>query len=363
MGEEEAVARVRFGVLGCADIFRKVGRAIGMAKGATIHALGSRSVEKAKAFAAENNFPSQMKLYGSYEKVIDDADVDVVYIPLPTSLHLEWVVKAAQKKKHVLLEKPPALTVEDMDKMIEACDRHGVQLMDGTMWVHHPRTATMVELLHNPQLFGNLKEVHSVFSYAAPEEFLEKNIRLRPDLDALGAQGDIGWYCCRAILWANDYQMPQNVRAMPAPTFNAAGVITSCGATFMWEDGRLATYHVSFLSHAAMNLTVQGTRGTLHVEDFCIPFEETKASFKFISDMKPKPLFIGWENRPEEHEVIAEVPQEVAMIEELSRIVKNIRDGGGKIDPFWPSIMRKTQVLVNAVMESIHTNFDIVKIA
>jgi len=362
MGEEEAVGRVRFGVLGCADIVRKVARAIGMAKGATIHALGSRSLEKAKAFAADNNFPTQTKLYGSYAEVLDDADVDVVYIPLPTTLHLEWAVKAAQKKKHVLLEKPPALTVEDMDKMIEAFDRHGVQLMDGTMWVHHPRTARMAELLNNPQLFGNLKEVHSIVSYAASHEFLEKNIRSRPDLDALGAQGDIGWYCCRAILWANDYQMPQNVRAMPAPIFNASGVIMSCGATFMWEDGRLATYHASFLSHATMNLTVQGTRGTLHVEDFCIPFEETNASFKFISDMKPKPLFLGWENRPDEHKVIAEVPQEVAMIEELSRIVKNIRDGEGKIDPFWPSITRKTQVLVNAVMESIHSNFDIVNI-
>eukprot|EP00253_Pinus_taeda_P003288 PITA_03288 len=159
MDEEEAVGRVRFGVLACADIVRKVGRAIGMAKGSTIHALGSRSLEKAQAFAAHNNFPTRTKLYGSYQEVIDDADVDVVYIPLPTTLHLEWVIKAAQNKKHVLLEKPPALTVEDMDKMIEACDRNGVQLMDGTMWVHHPRTTRMAELLNNPQPFGNVKEV------------------------------------------------------------------------------------------------------------------------------------------------------------------------------------------------------------
>eukprot|EP01018_Ginkgo_biloba_P013465 Gb_08291 [translate_table: standard] len=360
--EEHRESSIKFGVLGCADIFRKLRRAIQMAEGASLHAIGSRSLDKVKAFAAANNIPEETKLYGSYQEVIDDEEVDVVYIPLPTSLHVEWAVKAAEKNKHILLEKPPALTVEDLDKILAACDSHGVQLMDGTMWVHHPRTAKMKDLITNPHLFGDLKGVHVTFSYAATPEFHETDIRMKPDLDALGAQGDIGWYCCRAILWANEYQMPQSVRAMPGPKFNSAGVVVSCGATFEWEDGRLATYHVSFLSHMTMNLIVQGTKGTLHVEDFCIPFEETWASFKFISGMKFKQLALGWENKPEEQKVTVEKPQEVVMIEEISTIVKNVRDGVGKADPHWPTIARKTQVLVNAVMESIHSNFSTIQI-
>ena len=70
-----------------------------------------------------------------------------VYISLPTSLHLEWALKSAQKKKHILLEKPPALSVQDLDIIIEACNTNGVQLMDGTMWMHHRRTHKMKQLL------------------------------------------------------------------------------------------------------------------------------------------------------------------------------------------------------------------------
>eukprot|EP00252_Welwitschia_mirabilis_P025863 TRINITY_DN8243_c0_g1_i2.p1 TRINITY_DN8243_c0_g1~~TRINITY_DN8243_c0_g1_i2.p1 ORF type:complete len:199 (-),score=35.64 TRINITY_DN8243_c0_g1_i2:231-827(-) len=196
----------------------------------------------------------------------------------------------------------------------------------------------------------------------ASPSFYEDNIRVKPDLDSLGAQGDIGWYCCTAILWANKYEMPQTVRAMPSPKFNDAGVVLRCGATFTWDDGRIATYHVSFLSHAAMDLIIQGTKGTLRVEDFCIPHDETWASFKSISDMKPKPLFIGWENVPEEQKVVADVPQEVSLIENMSNLVKGIRDERAKIDTFWPTITRKAQVLLNAVMDSIYSNFDTIHI-
>eukprot|EP00250_Pteridium_aquilinum_P020907 c24987_g2_i1 orf=188-583(+) len=126
---------VRFGILGCAEIARKMSRAILMTQGVSLYAIGSRSIEKAQGFAKDNGFPSGAKIYGSYESVLDDEAVDAVYIPLPTSLHLEWALKAIAKKKHVLLEKPPAVTTEDLDKIISACKKQGVQLMDCTMWM------------------------------------------------------------------------------------------------------------------------------------------------------------------------------------------------------------------------------------
>jgi len=99
-----------------------------------IHAIASRTLAKVERFAAANDLSAaETKLYGSYEELLGDAEVDAVYIPLPTGLHVEWVLKAAGKKKHVLLEKPPAHTVQELDVMLEALDKNGLQYMDGTM--------------------------------------------------------------------------------------------------------------------------------------------------------------------------------------------------------------------------------------
>ncbi|GAA0141257.1 hypothetical protein LIER_42655 [Lithospermum erythrorhizon] len=150
---------VRFGILGCAQIARKVSRAITLAPNASLYALGSRSLEKAQQYAKENNFPSSTILYGSYEEVLDDPNVDAVYVPLPTSLHIKWAVLAANKKKHLLLEKPVAINVEEFDVILKAVEANGVQFMDSTMMMHHPRTAKMEEFLRSSKLFGDLKSV------------------------------------------------------------------------------------------------------------------------------------------------------------------------------------------------------------
>ncbi|KAL6962584.1 hypothetical protein U1Q18_037541 [Sarracenia purpurea var. burkii] len=148
---------VRFGILGCANIARKVCRAIALSPNSTISAVGSRSSDKASRFARENGLSPAAKIYGGYEAVLDDPDVDAVYVPLPTTLHLRWAVLAAERRKHVLLEKPAALNVAELDRILEACESSGVQFMDATMWVHHPRTAEMKALLSHEQRFGRLK--------------------------------------------------------------------------------------------------------------------------------------------------------------------------------------------------------------
>lgn len=98
-------------------------------------------------------------------------------------------------------------------------------------------------------------------------------------MDAMGALGDAGWYVIREILWANDYQMPQSVAALPGHVVNGAGVILACGATFLWKDGRVATIECSFLSDMLMDIIVHGSRGCVSLGDFVIPYEENCASF------------------------------------------------------------------------------------
>ncbi|XP_027149372.1 uncharacterized oxidoreductase At4g09670-like [Coffea eugenioides] len=353
---------IKFGILGCADIARKVSRAITLSPYSTLYAVGSRSVEKASNFAKDNGFPASAKVYGSYDALLDDPDVDAVYVPLPTSLHIKWAVLAAQKKKHLLLEKPVALNVKEFDVILEACESSGVQFMDATMWMHHPRTAKMREFLNDPHRFGQFKSVHSVFTFTADPDFLENDIRVKPDLDALGALGDVGWYTIRAILWSVDFELPKSVIAVPGPVFNKAGVVLSCGASLYWEDGKVATLHCSFLSNMTMNVTAIGTKGSLHLCDFVIPFEEEKASFSTSVESGFTDLVTGWAPKPSEHVVTTDLPQEAQMVKEFSRLVGLIKAEGAKPETKWPTFSRKTQLVLDAVKTSIDRGFESVEV-
>ncbi|KAG9451200.1 hypothetical protein H6P81_011165 [Aristolochia fimbriata] len=337
---------IRFGVLGCADIARKVSRAISLAPNATVVAVGSRSADKARRFAVENRYDAAVKIYGSYEAVLDDEAVDAVYVPLPTSLHLRWAVMAAEKKKHVLLEKPVALNVAELDQILAACEANGVQFMDATMWMHHPRTQKMTEALLDPR-FGEIKSIHTIFTFSADPDFLENDIRVKPDLDALGALGDTGWYCLRGILWAVDYELPKSVTALRGTVFNKSGVILSCGASLLWEDGKVATFQCGFLSNLSMDITVIGKNGTLHLNDFVIPFTEKSASFSLAMESGFTELVTGWLPIPSQHVVTTELPQEALMVKEFSRLVST------GVDKKWPARSRKTQLVIDAVKASI----------
>ncbi|KAH6558804.1 hypothetical protein KP509_1Z044700 [Ceratopteris richardii] len=341
---------IRFGILGCANIARKMSASILATPGASLRAIGSRSLEKAQSFAREAGLPVDVKVYGSYEGVLSDEKVDVVYIPLPTSLHLEWAVKAAEKKKHILIEKPPALAAEELNTIISACENMGVQFMDCTMWMHHPRTAKVKEILKSKELFGDLQEVHAIFCVpmqAKSPGFFVENIRVSPQLDALGALGDLGWYSIRGILWANDYDLPASVTALPGTKFTTDGVITSCGASFTWKDGRVATFSCSFHADKNVRLVLYGNNGTLEMPG--IDAEEFKLyGVSIFQDMD-----IGWSPDVTEFHIKTDVPQENLMVQRFSSLVKGIRDGSGVIDTHWAVIARKTQQLLDAVKLSI----------
>ncbi|XP_068643567.1 uncharacterized oxidoreductase At4g09670 [Aristolochia californica] len=346
---------IRFGILGCADIARKVSRAITLAPNATIAAIGSRSADKAKRFAVENRYDDSVTIYSSYEAVLDDETVDAVYVPLPTSLHVRWAVMAAKKKKHILLEKPVALNVVELDQILAACEANGVQFMDATMWMHHPRTNKMRETLLDPR-FGEIKSIHTIFTFSADPDFLENDIRVKPDLDALGGLGDTGWYCTRAILWAVDYELPKSVTALRGAVFNNSGVILACGASFLWEDGKVATFHCGFLANLSMDVTVIGKNGTLHLNDFVIPFTEKYASFSLAMESGFTELVTGWLPIPSQHVVTTELPQEALMVKEFSRLASS------EVDKKWATISRKTQLVIDAVKASIDKGFEPIEV-
>lgn len=176
-------------------------------------------------------------------------------------------------------------------------------------------------------------------------------------MDSLGALGDCGWYCIRAILWGVNYQLPKTITALPALELNKAGVILSCGSSFLWEDGKLATFHCSFLNNKSMDLYLYGTLGSIHLGDFIIPYTEDSASFSLSSGPSLTELHLGWNKKPEEVHVTLPLPQEALMVQEFARLAVSIRDCGSCPDPKWPEISRKTQLVLDAVKKSIELGF------
>ncbi|GBG82532.1 hypothetical protein CBR_g34908 [Chara braunii] len=344
---------IRFGILGCAHISRKNIRAMNMLKDVEAYAVASRSLAKAEAHAVATGMKPGSKCYGSYEELLEDPLVDVVYVPLPSGLHLEWVNKIAAKGKHVLLEKPVAMSIEEFDKMLEVCQQAGVQLMDGTMWMHNPRTSAMKSILKEKKAIGRPISVYAAF--AAPlmnADFLKNNVRMQKDLDGLGALGDLLWYCVRAVLWTMDYELPKEVRARPHTVFNDQGVIVQCGADLFWENGTVSFVECSFNGGLRQTVEISGTTGLLTVMDFVLPSVETTSVFE-IRRRSSNPHVYGHIVDIERHEVKTELPQEALMVNQMAQLARGLKNGTGVVDNHWPDIARKTQLVLNVIEESI----------
>lgn len=206
-----------------------------------------------------------------------------------------------------------------------------------------------------------LPQIQTCFTFAVDDDFLKNDIRVKPDLDGLGALGDEGWYCIRAILWAADYELPKTVIALRGAVLNEAGVILSCGASLHWDDGKVATFHCSFLSHLTMDITAIGTKGTLHVNDFIIPFQEHESSFSLASKSWFDELVTSWDPTPSKQIVTTDLPQEAMMVKEFSRLVGEIKKGS-KPEKKWPTISRKTQLVLDAVKASVEKGYEPVEI-
>ena len=142
---------VRWGIIGTAEIARKNWQAIRLSGNGVVAAVASREVARARSFIddcqARVPFPAPPRAYGSYRELLEDPGIDAVYLPLPTGLRKDWVIEAAEAGKHVVCEKPCAVSLADLQEMTAACERHRVQFMDGVMFAHSARPPEIRKLL------------------------------------------------------------------------------------------------------------------------------------------------------------------------------------------------------------------------
>ena len=317
---------IRWGILGAADIATKVNRAIMRAEGAETVAIASRSAERARVWAEKHSVP---RSFGSYQALLDDPEIDAVYIPLPPSMHAEWTIRAAEHGKHVLCEKPLSATVDEAVRMAQACRSNGVQLMDGVMWVHHERTTRMRRALEEGAL-GTMRRLTSAFTFNF-DVIPEDNIRLKPEL-AGGSLGDLGYYCARAALWAFG-ELPRSVYAS-ARYHN--DVEMSLSALLWFPEGKVASFDCGFDLAMRKWFEAAGSAGSLVCDDFTLPNSEIQARY-WIHDAA---------GAATKH-LVENCVQEVRMIERFSGIVRS-----GVLEDRWPDDAIATMRICAALADS-----------
>jgi predicted dehydrogenase len=249
---------VKWGILGAAGIARKaMVPAILNAKNAEVVAVASSSdIQKANEFADQFEIE---KRYMSYEELLNDQEIDAVYIPLPNNLHATWVKQAAEKGKHILCEKPAAITVEETKSMVDVCKQNNVLFMEAFMYQFHPQHERVKEIIQSGEI-GEVNLMRSSFSFYLDQA--AKNIRLNQELGG-GSLYDIGCYCIHASRYILEKEPKQAYASGDLSAQLGVDLTTSGILTF--EGGVTASFDCSFQQPFENRYVVVGTKGKIEV--------------------------------------------------------------------------------------------------
>lgn len=328
---------VRVGILGCANIAKKNAIAILQdPSGCRITAVASRSEDKARSFVrdfllkmmtvVDQNVASSVAVFKTYDDLINQPDVDAVYIPVPTTFHKEWAIKALKAGKHVLLEKPVGLTIEEFNEMLAVAKAKNRYLQDGTMFVHHPRTKNFVHAVQNTNVMGELKRVEAAFSFAGPDSFFKDDIRVKRNGDALGCLGDLGWYIVRAALLAFGPECPVTSAQAVDYTLNSEGVPIDATCIVKFKENKVLCFHCGFSAQFRQYVKVIGTDSWAEMDDFVLP-KKHPVSYK-VHSMNLTQYDLITEHTCHEEEFDGPV-QEVLMWQTFSKVIKAFETEGG----------------------------------
>jgi predicted dehydrogenase len=246
--------RLRWGLLSTARINRRLIPAIRAAERSDLVAVASRSQSGADAYAADWEIP---RAHGSYEDLLADGDLDAVYISVPNSLHAEWAVKAAEAGKHVLCEKPLAITVSQCDQIIAAAESAGVVIMEALMHLHRSLLRKARALVREGAV-GRVELVRGAFSFALDRP---GDVRWRPELGG-GSLWDIGIYPVSVIRWIAGE--PESVFGWQ--TLGESGVDAAFAGLLRLAGGALGSFDCGFRQQYRTQVEVVGTEGALVVE-------------------------------------------------------------------------------------------------
>jgi len=263
---------LNWGILGTGSIAGTLADAINQSETGSLVAVGSRSQESADRFGDQYNAAAR---HPSYAGVLEDPNVQAVYIALPNNLHTPWAIKCAEAGKHVLCEKPIALNAPEARTAIDAAKKHDIFLMEAFMYRTHPQTARLIELIRDGAI-GSVRLIRACFGF---NRSLEGDCRL---VNAMGGGGimDVGCYtvggsrlAAGAALGA-DFANPIEVKgcAYIHPQHN---VDLWASASMKFEGDIMADVACGMQVHTDWNLNVYGSEGHIKIDWPWLPHEKS----------------------------------------------------------------------------------------
>ena len=358
----EFMNKLRIGLMSTANIGRQNWKAVFNSGNAIVTAVASRDGGRSREFIrkcqGEFPFAAEPAAFGSYEELLASPDVDAVYIPVPTGLRKEWVLRAAAAGKHVVCEKPCGVSFADVQEMADACRKNRVQFMDGVMFMHNPRLNRIREVLDDGRSIGPMRRISSAFSFLGTGRFSDNNIRVDGRLEPAGCLGDLGWYCIRFTLWALNWQLPHTVTgrilSQSEPVGGRKPAPTEFSAELFFDNGVSAGFYSSFLAAQQQWVFVGGRDGWLRVPDFVHPFNGREPAFEVNRTEIRVPAAAGAQ-APTPGSDPAELGHATAQNTVMFRNFAN-QIFSGRLDEEWPMWALKTQQVLDACLEAARKN-------
>lgn len=246
---------LRWGILGTGNIARQFCAGLKTARLGQVAAVGSRTVDAANQFAANLGVPHA---FGSYQELLSSDVIDAVYISLPNSMHHEWTLAALAAGKHVLCEKPIAVTSRQAQEMFDAAERAGRVLAEAFMYRSHPQTLAVLEAVERGDI-GQVKLIRTSFCYRTQK--IVGNIRFAPEL-AGGALMDVGCYC---IDFSRLFAKQEPAEIFATGIAHPSGVDEMAAGIMRFPGGSIATFSCGMGVQADNTAFICGSEGYVEI--------------------------------------------------------------------------------------------------
>lgn len=247
---------LKWGIMGCANIaVEKVIPGLLRSRTAEIRAIASRNLVKAKETAERFGIP---KAYGSYEELLEDPELEAVYIPLPNHLHKEWTIRAAEAGKHVLCEKPLALAASEAEEMRAACAKAGVVLSEAFMYRYHPQYDTVLQVLQEGAI-GEIRLIRGSFTFNNAQD--TGNVRYVKAWGG-GSIYDVGCYPIHAARYLTGLE-PEAVTVHGFFSGEHGGVDMMAAGTVEFPGGLALLFDCGMWAAFRQSLELTGTEGSI----------------------------------------------------------------------------------------------------
>ncbi|MEW5814176.1 MAG: Gfo/Idh/MocA family oxidoreductase [Spirochaetota bacterium] len=272
---------VKWGIIGAAEIFKKVVRGMQKSTAMKIQGLASRNREKAGNFAQKYGIPTW---YGTYEELLKDPEVEAVYIPLPNHLHGEWIKKSADAGKHILCEKPLCMDASEARQCIDYAHKRGVLIMEAFMYRFHPQWKKVAELLRVDEI-GAIQSVNTVFGYYNVDP---ANIRNKLETGG-GALRDIGCYAVSTARYILNREPDKVLSLLRRDQCFKTDILTAGILDF---GNAHTVFTVATQTYPCQRVDIHGTSGTISIDIPFNVFPDIPAVVRVRNALKPREIHI-----------------------------------------------------------------------